>query len=303
MNKPVVHPAALQIELQGALGDISDLEPLIEGEESRVFGFRWEGADFVVRVNPSADGFHKDAFAYRRFATPTLPIPEVLSIGRLGSGHAYCVSRRLPGPTLQELAGPDLQLVLEPVAQVMAAIAASDITGMSGFGPFDASGVGQCASWRDFLNSVGDRRHYDWNAAGKHIDIDRVKRILDLIDDLADACPEVRQLVHGDFGSNNVLTGENRITGVIDWSEALFGDPLYDVANILFWRPWLDCMEQQARYFEQQQPELLRDAERLRCYQLRIGVAEVYESAISGNDRLVAWAMSRCEAIAAGDAS
>jgi aminoglycoside phosphotransferase (APT) family kinase protein len=38
--------------------------------------------------------------------------------------------------------------------------------------------------------------------------------------------------VHGDFGSNNVLADGEHITGVVDWSEAMIGDPLYDVANI-----------------------------------------------------------------------
>src|SRR5699024_2408647 len=63
-------------------------------------------------------------------------------------------------------------------------------------------------------------------------------------------------LVHADFGSNNVLTDNGRITAVIDWSEAMFGDSQYEVANIFFWRPWLACMEQQTRYFERRHPEL-----------------------------------------------
>jgi hygromycin-B 4-O-kinase len=80
---------------------------------------------------------------------------------------------------------------------------------------------------------------------------------------------------------------------VLDWSEASIGDPLYDVANIFFWSTWLDCMQQQARYFEafMRSPKL-RD--RLLCYQLRIGLAEVYQNAIEGREDALAWATLRC---------
>jgi hygromycin-B 4-O-kinase len=106
------------------------------------------------------------------------------------------------------------------------------------------------------------------------------------LEHLLSACPETRALIHGDFGSNNVLTHDGAITGVIDWSEAAIGDSLYDVANILFWRPWLPCMELQARYFESQRPDLLAHTERLLAYQLRIGLAEIQ----CGSE----WAFDRC---------
>ena len=39
-------------------------------------------------------------------------------------------------------------------------------------------------------------------------------------------------LLHGDLGSHNVLTDGDRLLGLIDWEDALAGDPVYDVA---FW--------------------------------------------------------------------
>ncbi len=46
-------------------------------------------------------------------------------------------------------------------------------------------------------------------------------------------CPEERYLVHADFGFGNVLAHEGKITAVLDWTEARYGDFLFDVA-------WLD---------------------------------------------------------------
>ncbi|KPC86502.1 hydrogenase expression protein HypB, partial [Streptomyces sp. NRRL F-6602] len=42
----------------------------------------------------------------------------------------------------------------------------------------------------------------------------------------------------GDLLSRNVLAGEAGITGVLDWGNALYGDPLYDAAWRLHWWPW-----------------------------------------------------------------
>lgn len=91
------------------------------------------------------------------------------------------------------------------------------------------------------------------------------------------------------------MTADGRITGVIDWSEALFGDPLYDIANIFFWRPWLDCMESQANFFEKEQPDRLEQRQRLRCYQVRIGLELIFQAASEKDDKMVRWATSRCQ--------
>jgi hygromycin-B 4-O-kinase len=200
----------------------------------------------------------------------------------------------MAGVTLQDLNPQDVPPVLAPTARILDAIAQSDLDDMSGFGPFNARGAGSYETWRDFLTSVADPQRYDWAAADSLADMNIVNRILERLARLAAHCPETRKLVHGDFGSNNVLTDGRHITGVIDWSEASIGDPLYDVANIFFWSTWLDCMQQQARYFETQLADLPELRERLLCYQLRIGLAEIYQNAIERRTDALAWATSRC---------
>lgn len=288
MNKPHLSAIKLTHELHHVLGDISDLHPMTEGEESRVFGFRRGDDDFILRVNREIGGFRKDDFIHRTFGGADLPIPEITAIGHLTDGNAYCVSRQAMGRTLQDLSDRELPFVLDAVAQVMAAIAHCDPPDAQGFGLFDASGIAPHASWRDFLLGL---MALDWDGG-------EVRDLLALFEDLARDCPEQRALVHGDFGSNNVLTDGRRVTAVIDWSEALYGDPLYELANILFWRPWLACMEFQARWFEAHRPELLDHRTRLRCYQLHIGLGQFRASALAGHDTDRDWALARCAQIA-----
>lgn len=302
MAKPIVAPVAIAALVGRLFPGAADFKPIAGGEESHAFAVHADRQSYVLRLNRSIEGFTKDDFAWRRLATPSLPIPAVIEIGFMDDGHAYCLSQLLPGVTLQELPPLELSPVLAPVAAVMGEIAASDASDLSGFGPFDAQGRGRYGSWRHYLTAVASPALYDWAALEARIDPAVVEACVETIVALAAHCPEVRQFVHGDFGSNNVLTDGQRITGVIDWSEAMIGDPLYDLANILFWRPWLACMERQARYFETVEPGRLRNVERLRCYQLRIGLEQLHQSARLGADDDVAWASARCrEIMLAGD--
>ena len=41
-------------------------------------------------------------------------------------------------------------------------------------------------------------------------------------------------LVHGDYTPSNIMIDKNGITGIIDWEDALWGSPLYDVGFSLF---------------------------------------------------------------------
>jgi hygromycin-B 4-O-kinase len=296
MRKPSFPPAAVLPKLEDCMANISELTLIAQGEESQTYRFRSGIQTYVMRLNRAVEGFEKDAFAYRRFARPNLPIPEIIRIGQIDD-HFYCISENMSGVTLQDLHPQDVPPILGPTAQILNVIAESDLDDMIGFGPFNARGAGNYESWRDFLMSVADPHQYDWAAVDPLVDLvdmDIVNRLLERLEGLVVHCPETRGLVHGDFGSNNVLTDGRRITGVIDWSEASIGDPLYDVANIFFWRTWLDCMQQQARYFEAHLAGFPKLSDRLLCCQLRIGLAEIYLNAIERKTDALAWSTSRC---------
>jgi hygromycin-B 4-O-kinase len=239
--KPSLSELMIRAALQERWGEVSAFGKLAEGLDSQAYGFRHDDADLVARINRSARGFGKDAFVHRRFAGPTLPVPEIIEIAQLDDGHVICVSRRAPGVRVHDLAPAELAGVTGPIAEVLAAIAASDLAGTEGFGRFDAHGAGPFNTWRDFLTSVADPQQFNWKETGPAVDMAVVSAAIGLVGALAERCPKLRCLVHGDFGSYNLMTDRRRITAVIDWDRALFGDPLYEIANLLFWRE--QCLE------------------------------------------------------------
>lgn len=124
MKKPELTATSVEKFLIEKFDSVSDLMQLSEGEESRAFSFDVGGRGYVLRVNSCADGFYKDRYVYRHFASAALPIPEVLDIGEFSESLTYCISRRAQGVTLQDLPETELPAVLQPVAEAMDAIPA-----------------------------------------------------------------------------------------------------------------------------------------------------------------------------------
>lgn len=296
MRKPSLGREAVRKSLEALFPSVSAIEPILSGEESQVFQFDSEARKLILRLNPNGQGFEKDKFVHERFARPKLPIPKVVMTGQL-EDHFYCVSQRMPGRTLEDLDPQELSALLVPTGRVLQAVAEADLDGISGFGPFDSRGITTFSRWRDFLIGIVDTSQHDWDSVRLYTRVDAVKGWIDRLELLASTCPEQSALVHGDFGSNNVLAERQHITGVVDWSEAMTGDPLYDVANIFFWRTWLSCMEQQAKYFEAHPPNVPDWDKRILCYQLRIGLSEVFGNAIERRDEALRWSLQRCEQI------
>ena len=269
--------------------------PIAEGMESRVLTFIWGDQQYILRVNPNQSGFQKDRWCFQQFHSEELPIPEILEIGSFSSHYAYCLSRRLPGITLEDSAIPTLQRLTPYVSQVWKLIHQSPLPSSEGFGPFNECGHATFSSWQSFLQSTirGKDQQWDHLFASNLLDATALQPVMHSYLRLTEHCPEERKLVHGDFGSNNVLTDGKKITGVLDWDCALYGDPLFDVAGSFFWSPWLDCMRIQSDFFQHTLGNEANFAARLRCYQLQCGLEEIHENALAGNQKLLNWLLNR----------
>src|SRR5919199_5669127 len=103
--KPVVDAARVRGLLREHFaGEVADLQPLPGGAFSRALAFTAGGRGYVIRLSaaPQAtESFAKDAYAWRHFAAPDLPIPRVVATGRTAEGH-FAISERVPGRTLEE---------------------------------------------------------------------------------------------------------------------------------------------------------------------------------------------------------
>lgn len=278
--------------------EIKNVRPMIEGEDSQAFAFERDEAGYVIRINKTVGGFQKDAYAYHHFHSASIPIPKVLKIGHIDEQHAFCIAERMPGITLQALSIEILNHLLQPTTDVWLALQDLNLSYTTGSGDFDADGHGLYTTWKHYLLSILDTSSYDWDYVAHSINPTQLKKLMAVFTSLVEYCPEERHLVHGDFGSNNILTDGHCIVAVLDWDCAKYGDPLFDIATAYFWSPWLNCMAVQAAYYEKHLSNMADYRERLLCYQLHIGLMEIYDNVVHRDGKIARWVMKRCSNIA-----
>jgi hygromycin-B 4-O-kinase len=291
-------------------GEVADLRPLAGGVFSRAFAFTAGGRAYVVRLNTAAhaaEGFAKDDYAWRHFASPALPIPRIVATGRAAGGH-FAIGERAAGHTLAECSPAGRRALLPATLDTLDAIARADVRASRGYGDWSGDGNGGSASWRDYLAAIVENHaegfHRDWHALFRDSFLERdvyeavYRRMLRL----ATHCPEERALIHNDYQFENVLAEGGRITGVIDWANALYGDPLYDVARLAWWSTWDGWWyDDGATLLRARYGAAPRYAERIACYTCHLGLDDLRYYARTGQREQYEGARDRLLALVAGD--
>ena len=250
--------------------DVEGIDFIKGGESSQAFRFCSKGDDFIVRVNTSDESFRKDKYAFEHFASVMILIPEILHIGQ-EEGYAFAISTMSLGVIIKNLPDAQLLLVLPEMISILDTIHSTDISSQAGFGKWNTNGVGEFASWKYFLLNVGM-----YIESGKLFETTFLERevwmkIYTEMEILTAFCPEGRYLVHGDYGSDNVISDGRRITGILDWAESIYGDFVYDVAWLSFWG------YEKSELYEKpyQERNIPNFKERLLCYKLHIGLGSL----------------------------
>lgn len=274
--------------LEAKYGSVDALQPLVGGFWSSAYSFSNEGRELVVRFGTKKEWFEADRAAMA-FASSELPVPEVLEIGD-GLGGAYAVSVRHYGifledvqPDRRDVAGPMLARLLGSLYSVAKS---PDLPVVWHEQPPRTE-----VTWRNWLP---ERLEDDPNPQvrdsrailASESESDRVFGACKArVQDLLEACPERRDLIHGDLLHANVLVAEDasRPKAVFSWKCSLRGDFLFDVAWCTFWSAWHPGIAAANPWRHvRQEPSIRNDRDawvdaptRHHCYELHIGATHL----------------------------
>jgi hygromycin-B 4-O-kinase len=276
-------------------GDVRNVSRLGHGEWSKAYAFDCADGAYVARFSVFEDDFLKDRIA-AGFASAALPVPAIVDIGAVDDGF-YCISERASGSFLDGLDRLDLEAVLPALFGALDAARAVDLSASTGYGTWTPARTAPHRSWREaLLDIANDRptsRTHGWRErlASSPTGSGPFEAAFARLQDLVTVCPEERYLVHADLLNYNVLVDTPRVSAVIDWGCSLYGDFLYDIAWLAFWAPWypawadVDFVGEAARHYAAIGLEVPDFVDRIRCYEVHIGLDSQTYNAFKGEVR------------------
>ncbi|GIQ66545.1 hypothetical protein PACILC2_51130 [Paenibacillus cisolokensis] len=258
--------------LRQTLGSaVSEVTPIEHGEISRVFSFRHGAGEYVVHFKDSRDGFDKERYLYETVSSPYIPIPRVAEIGEV-NGIFYKITEKAPGQSVISYKEHTVKAILPDLVRKFAAInEVRPAAHTSGYGWIAPSGGGSHDSWPAFLASFFQEEQtgfwHGWYALFEETFLERdiFDRLYAIMMEKADASPQERYLVHGDFHLANMLSDGRAITGIVDWEMAMYGDFVFDLAIQHLWTPQLQIPRLVRDTWAGDGRDIPRFEERLQC--------------------------------------
>jgi hygromycin-B 4-O-kinase len=263
--------------------DVSAVAPIGHGEWSRAYAFRRADAEYIIRFSALDEDFRKDRIA-AGYSSRDLPIPAIVEIGEVRGGF-FAISDHAAGGFLDDLDEARMRRMLPALFAALDAARRVDLAASAGYGIWGGDGHAPHQSWRAALLAIGndwpEERTHGWrerliaSPTGSGPFDEALARLETLI---PDSVPQ-RHLIHSDLLNYNVLVADGRISAVIDWGCAMYGDFLYDLAWFAFWAPWyaawrgIDFRHEAARHYAAIGLAVPRFEERLTACQIHIGLA------------------------------
>lgn len=198
--------------------DATDARILETGQNSRVLDF----GDQIVRIPRHADAetaLRREAWLLGRLR-PLLPVavPQVRILD--GESGPIAVHDRLPGEPFYSMDGfRDGERVVRDLTAFLRSLHGLDTVIVADGHRED--------SWRE----IADRLPSDVLPRLSSSIRPVVESMFRRFAEQADTLPVT--VIHGDFGTGNILVADDRVTGVIDFAGCGLGDPAYDIASLV----------------------------------------------------------------------
>lgn len=283
---------------------LQNLQRITEGQVAQTYSFTAAEREYILRINATMQiNYEKELYAYRHFSSQRVPIPPVVHVGQIDNRH-FAISEKVPGQTLMKIPPQEFFALIPQQIEVLHAIHQTPLVEQTGYGVFDGKGIGTFPSWQAYLAAIIEEAEKPdffgkWHSLFEQSFLER-----DLFDalyqrmmQLSDYSPSQRYLVHGDYGFNNVLVHNGKISAVLDWMNAGYGDFLMDVAWLDFWSPGTGFQERFRQSYHLLGQEVPFYEERLLCYQCYIALSGLRFNAKLQNKPAYDWVRQRIHSL------
>lgn len=224
-----------------ASGNAVVMDPL--GTFHRVYRINTKAGKFIVKLNAFPDqfadlSFVSDLWIQALLAQHRLPHLDIMAVDvtREFVGTEIQIQREITGITAYEMYSRK-NLSVSVVQELGKRIAKIHTISCSGFGPLSIASLtnytearGLHRTWFDYLETKLDD-HVEYcirQGILKSTSLQVWQKLLKTIKRKVNV--NRGSLLHGDIANHNILVHNDSVRVLIDWEDAILGDPVYDVA-------------------------------------------------------------------------
>ena len=271
--------------------EVVHLAPLTGGEVALAYQVETRDQALVFRLGPHLDNFKKDAAAHTRWNCKDIPIPMVTDLGTFNEKLFFALSEKVEGTRIDLIDTHGKELFKPPLLSTLSAIHLVPIPSGNTYGLWKSDAEPTFISWSEYvLHQVQTRlpqgRTFEEEA--------RLSEWKKKCIDLCYTIPNIRALAHGDYGGNNGFAQDSKVSGVIDWAESIYGDPLYDIAWLTFWSGE-EFLQEYSKTPAAKHFGLEKSDERLSCCLLMIGLGALWFFQYSGQTGAYEWTFDKLQ--------
>jgi aminoglycoside phosphotransferase (APT) family kinase protein len=196
-----------------------------------------DGKDYAVKYSQEAN---VDESVLTLIATSSIavPVPKMLASFHW-RGKTALVMQKIHFPLLESVSVDQMARYIPSMINTLRGLHQLKARRVSQFGSEQV-----LTSWQEFMLSIFNGKTIDWAEVATRPLLD-TQLILASVERIATKITSTHFsdqnycLLHTDFNQRNLFIDPNsdQISGVIDWSEAMYGDPIYDFARVrmLIW--------------------------------------------------------------------
>lgn len=247
MHKTKIPEETIKLFLENKFGNKTTYSSIDSGEFSLAFNIKVDNQDLILRLNSNNDlGFKKDKIISDNY--PNIKSAKILENGAFDLNTSFSISLRLNGSSLRVISIEHSRAILPSLFENMNTIHLTKIVGEN-WGNWYPDLNGQFESWQERMDLYIEKDR--WNNIAqkcKFIDLDLLNELYSEYLQLIRFVPKERYFLHGDFGRTNIFASLNSVTGIIDWSEAMYGDFLWDLCWLDFWVEDVNFIEEYYKF-------------------------------------------------------
>src|SRR5438874_1468432 len=136
-----IYPVQVRTILQNNFDNqASAVQHIGTGWWSHAYAFTVDQQSFILRVSAFEEDFQKDAFAFKHFSSPTLPIPKVIQIGRFDDSHYFAITERCEGKIIAAMDEADIYPIIPELFDIAGEIHSINVSPFGGWGLTDVHG-------------------------------------------------------------------------------------------------------------------------------------------------------------------